>query len=52
VILCDVNVLLGAMVDNPRVFQPTLTPDEVFLYVEVLTSQARCDVSNPAHATG
>jgi len=76
VILCDVSVLLGAMVErsphdavcrseldrlrtrpremalselilaavvrigsNPRVFRPTPTPDEVFLYVEALTSQ-------------
>jgi toxin-antitoxin system PIN domain toxin len=77
VILCDVSVLLGAMVErsphhtvcrgalerlrshpremalselilaavvrigsNPRVFRPTPTPNEVFLYVEALTSQA------------
>ena len=76
-ILCDVNVLLGAMVErsphhavcrgelerlrsrpremaiselilaavvrigsNPRVFQPTPTPAEVFGFVEALTSQA------------
>ena len=76
-ILCDVNVLLAAMVEqsphhvicrgelerlrsrpwdlalselilaavvrigsNPRAFQPTPTPEEVFLYVEALTSQA------------
>lgn len=76
-ILCDVNVLLGAMVErsphhavcrtelerlrtrprdmalselilaavvrigtNPRVFQPTPTPNEVFGFVEALTSQA------------
>jgi uncharacterized protein len=77
VILCDVGVLLGAMVErsphhavcrgelerlrlrprdmalselilaavvrigsNPRVFQPTPTPAEVFHYVEALASQA------------
>jgi hypothetical protein len=77
VILCDVNVLLGAMVErsphhaicrreleqlrsrpremavselilaavvrigsNPRVFRPTPTPEEVFRFVEALTSQA------------
>jgi uncharacterized protein len=77
VILCDVNVLLGAMVErsphhavcrgelerlrsrpremalselilaavvrigsNPRIFQPTPTPEEVFRFVEALTSQA------------
>jgi hypothetical protein len=76
VILCDVNVLLAAMVEhsphhavcrgeleqlrsrpremaiselilaavvrigsNPRVFRPTPSPDEVFRYVEALTSQ-------------
>lgn len=76
-ILCDVNVLLGAMVErtphhvlcrselerlrtrprdlafselilaavvrigtNPRVFQPTPTPDEVFRFIEALTGQA------------
>ena len=76
-ILCDVNVLLGAMVErtphhalcrselerlrtrpqdlalselilaavvrigtNPRVFQPTPAPVEVFRFVEALTSQA------------
>lgn len=75
-ILCDVGVLLGAMVEhsphhsacrgelerllsrprdmavselilaavvrigsNPRVFRPTPTPEEVFRYVEALTSQ-------------
>jgi toxin-antitoxin system PIN domain toxin len=77
VILCDVNVLLAAMIErsphhricrrelerlrsrpremalselilaavvrigsNPRVYQPTPTPEEVFCYVEALTSQA------------
>lgn len=75
-ILCDVNVLLGALIEqspyhsicrgelerlrsrpremavselilaavvrigsNPRIFQPTPTPEDMFRYVEALTSQ-------------
>jgi toxin-antitoxin system PIN domain toxin len=37
------ELILAAVVrigSNPRVFQPTPTPEEVFLYVEALTSQA------------
>jgi toxin-antitoxin system PIN domain toxin len=37
------ELILAAVVrigSNPRVFRPTPTPNEVFLYVEALTSQA------------
>lgn len=83
-ILCDVNVLLGALIErtphhaicrnelerlrthpqdmalselilaavvrigtNPRVFRPTPTPDEVFRFVEALTSQANVRLIEP-----